>query len=426
MAPSPLRTVITGFGLITPVGIGREATWQGILAGKSAVRRIASFDPSGLEVQIGAELPGFDAKNHVDKKDRKQLRTMGKAIQIGFVAGSLALHDAKLTADAFNPLRLGISFGAATIASELDELTHAACKTVLPGHQAVNMKIWGTDGMPMMPPLWLLKYLPNFAAAHVSILNNAQGPSNSITMGDVAGNLAIAEGRRIIQRGIADIMLTGGSDSRINPLSITRLQMFYPLSRKNESPETTCRPFDAQQSGIVLGEGAGILVLEALEHAKKRGADIIAEVAGAGDACDFALDGSGIAQAVQAALDSAKITTADIDHIVAQGYGETKLDATEAKGILSVFGGNCPPVVAIKGIIGNTGAASGGIETAISAFALQSGTIPASINHSQPLPSLTLPVTKQNQPIKKDYSLKICFSDMGQCSVIVLKRWRGV
>jgi len=425
MATSPLRTVITGVGLITPVGVGRDDAWQGILAGKSAVRRIGSFDASGLEVQIGAELQGFDAKNHVDKKDRKQLRTMGKAIQIGFVAGSLAMKDAGLTPENFNPLRLGISFGAATIASELDELTHAAVKTTLPGFKDVNMKTWGTDGMPMMPPLWLLKYLPNFAAAHVSILNNAQGPSNSITMGDVAGNLAIAEGRRIIQRGKADIMLTGGSDSRINPLSITRFQMFYPLSRQNEHPETACRPFDARQTGIVLGEGAGIIVLEELEHAKKRGATIHAEVVGTGDSCDFDLDGTGIAQAINAALKSAQITPNDVDHVVAQGYGETKLDTAEAKGILTVFGKECPPVVALKGMIGNTGAASGGIETAISALALQSGTIPASINCDQPSPAMTLPVLTKSRAVSKDYSLKICFSDMGQCSVVVLKRWQG-
>lgn len=423
MATSAVRTVITGFGLITPVGLGRDATWQGILAGKSAVRRIMSFDPAGLEVQIGAELPGFDPKNHVDKKDRKQLRTMGKAIQIGFVAGSQALKDAKLTAENYDPLRMGISFGAATIASELDELTHASCKTVPAGTKAVDMKIWGTDGMPLMPPLWLLKYLPNFAAAHVSILNNAQGPSNSITMGDVAGNLAIAEGRRIIQRGSADIMLTGGSDSRINPLSITRLQMFYPLSRKNEPPEEACRPFDTAQTGIVLGEGAGILVLEELEHAKKRGATIYSEVVGAGDACDHALDGSGIAQAIHAALKSAQITVNDVDHIVAQGYGESKLDKAEANGILKAFGSNCPPVVALKGMIGNTGAASGGIETAISAMALQAGTIPASTNCSSP--SVPLPVLTKAKQVIKDYSLKLCFSDMGQCSVIVLKRWHG-
>ncbi len=426
MATSPIRTVITGFGLITPVGLGRDAAWQGILAGKSAVRRIESFNPSGLEVQIGAELQGFDAKLHVDKKDRKQLRTMGKAIQIGFVAGSLALKDANLTPDSFDPLRLGISFGAATIASELDELTQAATKTTLPGFKEVNMKTWGTDGMPMMPPLWLLKYLPNFAAAHVSILNNAKGPSNSITMGDVAGNLAIAEGRRIIQRGIADIMLTGGSDSRTNPLSITRLQMFYPLSRQNEPAETACRPFDAKQTGIVLGEGAGILVLEELEHAKKRGATIYAEVAGTGDACDYDLDGTGIAQAIHAGLKSAHITPGDIDHVVSQGYGDHKLDTAEAKGILAVFGKQCPPVVALKGIIGNTGAASGGIETAFSALALQSGTVPASINCENPWPTLTLPVLTKSQPVTKDYSLKICFSDMGQCSVIVLKRWQGI
>ncbi|MFO0812598.1 MAG: beta-ketoacyl-[acyl-carrier-protein] synthase family protein [Gemmatales bacterium] len=425
MANSPLRTVITGFGLVTPVGMGRDAAWQGILAGKSAVRKIETFDASGLDVQIAAEIPGFDAKTLVDKKDRKQLRTMGKAIQIGFVAGTLALKDANITPGSFDPARLGISFGASTITSELDELVAAALKTVVSDFSVVNMKTWGTEGMPMMPPLWLLKYLPNFAAAHVSILNNAQGPSNSITMQDVAGNLSIAEGRRIIQRGQADIMLTGGSDSRVGLLSVARLQLFYPLCRDTSNPEAACRPFDTQATGIVLGEGAGIVVVEELSHAQKRGATIYAEIVGTGDACDYDLDGTGIARSIQAALRAAGITGEDLDHVVAQGFGDRKLDAMEAKGLRLAFGEKCPPVVAVKGIIGNTGAASGSIETALSALALHQGEVPASINCQQQDKALQLPLVTQKKPRSKDYSLKINFSDMGQCSTIVLKRWTG-
>jgi 3-oxoacyl-[acyl-carrier-protein] synthase II len=423
MSNSDIRTVITGFGLLTPVGLGREAAWQGILSGKSAVHRINSFDPSGLEVQIGAELPGWDAKLFVDKKDRKSLKTMGKAIQFGFAAGAMALQDARISAGQVDPTRLGISFGAATIASELDELTYAATKTVPPDANQVNMKIWGVEGMPAMPPLWLLKYLPNFSAAHVSILQNAQGPSNSITMVDVAGNLAIAEARRIIQRGLADVMLTGGPDSRINPLSIVRMQMFYPLSRQNERPEEACRPFDRDRSGIVLGEGAGILVLEELEHAQKRNATIYAEVVGTGDACDVKGDGSGIARSIVAALKSAQISAKDLDHIVAQGFGDKHFDTIEAKAIHSVLGEDCPPVFAAKGAIGNTGAASGGIETAISALALHHGTIPPSLNCTNPDPECPIPVNAGPKKSTKDYSLKLCFSDLGQSSALVLKRW---
>ncbi|HMP18311.1 MAG TPA: beta-ketoacyl-[acyl-carrier-protein] synthase family protein, partial [Gemmatales bacterium] len=420
-----VRTVITGFGLLTPVGMGREAAWQGILAGKSAVRTIETFDHSGLDVHLAAELPGFDAKTLVDKKDRKQLRTMGKAIQIGFVAGSLALQDAKLAPGTFEPTRLGISFGASTISSELEELAPAAVKTVLPGNREVDMKIWGTEGMPLMPPLWLLKYLPNFAAAHVSILNNAQGPSNSITMQDVAGNQAIAEAYRIIRRGGADIMLTGGSDSRISILSYSRTQLFYPYSKQSVNPAEACRPFDKDATGVILGEGAGILVLEELSHARKREASIYAEVVGYGDACDFDRDGSGIAQAIEMALKSAAISPQELDHIVAQGYGHPPFDIAEAKAIQKVFGQACPPVVALKGILGNTGAASGGIETAYSALALHHGTVPASINYANSHPDCSIPVQTEEKPVSKPYSLKINFADLGQCTVIVLKRWQG-
>jgi 3-oxoacyl-[acyl-carrier-protein] synthase II len=425
MSTASIRTVITGFGLLTPAGLGRDATWQGLQTGKSNIDRIKWFDPSGLEVQIAAELPGFDPKNFLDKHARKQLKTMGKAIQIGFAAGTLALQDSKLEAGKFDPLRLGVSFGAATIASELDELTYSATATVAPGTTQVNMKTWGKEGMPAMPPLWLLKYLPNFAAAHVSILNNAQGPSNSITMGDVAGTLAIAEARRIIQRGAADMMLTGGSDSRINPLSIVRLQMFYPLTRRNEPPQEACRPFDKNRSGTVIGEGSGILVLEELGHAQKRGATIYAEVAGTGDATDVKMDGSGVARAVKNALKSAGIKPSDLDHVVAQGFGDPRLDRMEGRGLLSALE-TCPPVYAAKGQLGNTGAAAGGIETAISAFALQNGVLPASLNYATPDPECPLPVSTQPKQVTKDYSLKLCFSDLGQCSAVILKRWRGV
>jgi 3-oxoacyl-[acyl-carrier-protein] synthase II len=276
-----------------------------------------------------------------------------------------------------------------------------------------------------MPPLWLLKYLPNFAAAHVSITNNAQGPSNSITMQDVAGNLSIAEGRRIIQRGQADIMLTGGSDSRVSLLSLARYELFYPLSRETENPAEACRPFDTKTTGIVLGEGAGIVVVEELAHAQKRGATIYAEIVGTGDACDYDLDGTGVARAIQAGLKSAGITGGDIDHVVAHGFGDRQLDIMEAKGLRLAFGEKCPPVVAVKGMIGNTGSASGGIETALSALALHHGEVPASINHTNPDPACPIPVLTEKRPRSKDYSLKINVSDMGQCSVIVLKRWSG-
>jgi 3-oxoacyl-[acyl-carrier-protein] synthase II len=279
--------------------------------------------------------------------------------------------------------------------------------------------------MTAMPPLWLLKYLPNFSAAHVSILQNAQGPSNSITMVDVGGNLAIAEARRIIQRGLADVMLTGGPDSRINPLSIVRMEMFYPLSRKNEKPEEASRPFDKNRSGIVLGEGAGILVLEELEHARKRNATIYAEVVGAGDACDVNSDGSGISRSIQAALKTAAISPADLDHVVAQGFADQRFDKLEAAALRKSLGDRCPPVFAAKGAIGNTGAASGGMETAFSALALHHGVLPPTLNYKTPDPDCPIPVSTAQKTITKDYSLKLCFSDLGQSSAIVLKRWQG-
>src|SRR5262249_32236289 len=203
--------------------------------------------------------------------------------------------------------RFAVEFGAGLIATELDELAAAArlAANCQPGH--VDLEKWGEQGIPNIQPLWMLKYLPNMLACHVSILHNAQGPSNTITEGDVASLLALGEAYRILARGQADFFLVGGGESKLNPLSMTRQSLFLPLSRRNEEPESACRPFDRRRDGMVLGEGAGVFILEDLEHAKRRGSRIYAEVVGFGAAFDPERKGDGVARAVCAALNEAGI-----------------------------------------------------------------------------------------------------------------------
>ncbi len=426
------RTVITGVGLLSPIGEGLAAFGASLAAGRSGVKPISLFDPSALSCRIGGQIDGFDAKGYMDKKDRKSLKMMARSIQLGVAASALAIKDSGLSipkdgepleAGRQDPTRVGIDFGASLIASDLDEMAPGAAESVHGAPGEVDMQLWGGKGLAAMPPLWMLKYLPNMPACHVSILHNLQGPSNTVTENDVAGLLGMAEGARIIERGAADVMLTGGSDSRINLLSMTRLTMFHKFSQRNDEPTKACRPFDAGRDGLIFGEGSTVLVLEELDHAKKRGAKIYAEIVGFGSAHDRNRDGKGIARAIQAALKAAGVTADQLDHVNAQGYGHPDYDQQEAAGLKQAFGAKIPPVVAYKGFFGNMGAAASSTELAASLFALESGTLPPTLNCEQPDPALGLPVATKARPMEKDCFLKVSFSDMGQCAACVVRRY---
>ncbi len=419
------RTVITGIGVLTPIGEGIDPFWQSVMAGQSGVKRISLFDATGFPIRIAGEVTGFDAKKYIDKKDRKSLKMMARSIQMGVAVSGMALKDANLDPSQFDPTRIGIDFGASLIASDLDELAPGAHVSTDHGKKPVDMQIWGTQGLAVMPPLWMLKYLPNMPACHVSIMHNLQGPSNTITENDVAGLLSLAEAKRIIERGLADVMLTGASDSRINPLSLTRLSLFQQFTKRNDDPARACRPFDRERDGIIPGEGACNLILEELSHAEKRQASIYGEVVGAGAAQDRHRDGQGIARAIQAAMKQAGITAAQLDHINAHGYSHPHFDVMEAKGIRQAFGDQAPPVFAAKGYLGNIGSPGGPAELAISLLAMKHGSLPASLNYEYPDPECPLHVLHgEPKPITKDYVLKISFSDLGQCCAVVVKRWQ--
>lgn len=424
MAARKTKTVITGMGLISPIGIGPDDYWQSLAAGRSGVRPISLFDASGHQARIAGEIPDFDAKQYLEKKDRKSLKMMARSIQLGVAASLLAIKDASLNLDQEDPARIGIDFGASLIASDLDEMAAAAKLSAKSTPGQVDMQIWGTQGLATMPPLWMLKYLPNMPACHVSILCNLQGPSNTITENDVAGLLSVAEGQRILERGNADVMLTGGSDSRVNTLSLTRLTLFHRFSSRNGDPERACRPFDVEADGFVIGEGSAILVLETADHAQKRNARVYGTVLGCGASHDRKRDGSGLARAIEAALRASGVSPADLDHVNAQGYGHPDFDRMEAAGLKAAFGAAIPPVAAYKGFFGNLGAAASTAELAVSLLAFQHGSLPASLNCDQPI-TADLPAVRKSRPIAKNCFLKLSFSDMGQCCAAVIGRPDG-
>src|SRR5438132_10922978 len=287
MAETARRAVITGMGVATPLGLDLAAFWSSLCARRSGVRRLRNIDIAPpFPVQIGAEIDGFDPRTYLEKKDRKRLPVMVRTFQLAVAAAHMAMQDAGVTPDNTDPARLGTVVGSGTIPSELIEFGRAAQATANCKPMVVDLKRWGAEGLPLIPPMWLLHYIPNMLGCHVSIIHNAQGPSNTVTQTDIGGLLALGEAWRMIRHGKADVVLVGSADAKINAITLVRQSLFCPLSQRHGEPEKASRPFDRGRDGIVLGEGGAMLVLENLEHARRRSATIHAEVTGFGAALD--------------------------------------------------------------------------------------------------------------------------------------------
>jgi 3-oxoacyl-[acyl-carrier-protein] synthase II len=426
MVSSKRRAVVTGISILTSIGLDLASFWESLRQGQSGVRTIQSFDPSGLPVRIAGEIVGFEAKNYVDKKDRKNLRMMARSIQLAVAGAQLAFNDSGIDKQQIDPTRFGVEFGASLIASELEEMAAAAQVSANGRPGSVDLGKWGEQGLPNIPPLWMLKYLPNMLACHISIMHNAQGPNNTITECDASGLLAVGEAFRILGRGQADLFLAGGAESRINPLGMARQCLFQPLSRRNEEPSRTPRPFDRRRDGMVLGEGAGVLILEDLEHARKRGARIYAEMIGFGAAFDRGRTGSGLARAIQAALKEAGVGPEEIDHVNAHGNGTIDGDAREARGLQEALGEyrETIPVFAAKSYFGNLGAGGAPAELMASLLALQHGELPATLNYEEPDPACPVSVVSgKNRSVTRKHFVKISFTELGQCAAAVFRKW---
>jgi 3-oxoacyl-[acyl-carrier-protein] synthase II len=426
MPATSRRTVISGIGVLSPIGLDPTAFWRSLAEGRGGVRTISSFDVSGLPVRIAGELENFEARNYIEKKQARSLKMMARTIQLAVAAAQCALDDGKVDKTQLDPDRFGVEFGAGLIASELPELADAARVSTNCQPGMVDLDKWGQQGIPSIAPLWMLKYLPNFLACHVSMQHDARGPNNSVTESDVASLLALGEAFRILQRDGADFFLVGGAESKVNPLSLVRQCLFEPMSHRNEEPEKACRPFDRHRDGLVLGEGSTVIVFEELDHARRRGARVYAEVVGFGASFDRRQDGAGIARSIKAALAEAGIGPEDLDHINAHGLGSRTSDVWEARGLRTAFGSEPPPVFAAKGYLGNLGAGGGLTELAASVLGLVHGVTPATLNFEEADPDCPLPIIAGSpRPVTRPYFLKIGFTQMGQCAALVLKRWDG-
>lgn len=296
---SPPEVVITGVGMVSPIGIGRAAFREALYSGRSGVRRIEHYDSSTLPISFGGEVPDFDGKLYV--RPRKSLKVMSREIQFGFAAADLAMSDANLAAESVDTDRFGVVYGSDMIYCEPDELAAAYRACLASGE--FDFSRWGEEALPEMFPLWMLKYLPNMAACHVSISLNARGPSNSITLGEVSSLVAIQEATRIIQRGAADVMIAGGASNRLHPnVVIFREQRL--MSRSTRDPASVCRPFDRDRDGMVAGEGAGAIVLES-RAIRARGAKVLARVLGFGNTFARPRCGAGSPDATRRAMEVA-------------------------------------------------------------------------------------------------------------------------
>ncbi len=443
--PVPTRAVITGIGVVTPLGSSAASFWEALRTGRSGVKTMTTAHANSFSAHFGALLEGFDAKNFLDKKDRKRLAVMSRPFQIAVAASRLALADAGLTLGQLDPTRVGSVLGAGVIPNEPLEFARGGrCSTVALGR--VDLGRWGQEGMSLVPPMWMLSYIPNMVGCHVSVLNNAQGPSNTITQTDLAGLLALGEAWRYLRRQQADVVLVGGADTRASVMSWIRQQLMHPLSQRNDAPEKACRPFDRDRDGLVLGDGGGILVVESYEHARRRGARMYAELTGFGAAFDKSANRGvghwrtgapsgrrtpypvrpgrqhGLAHAIRLALRQAGITPADLDHVNAHGCSTVPDDLWEAQGLAEALGPNAVPVFATKSRFGTLGVGAGPVELAASLLALRHGELPATLNCEHPDPACAVHVATMSQPIRKSHFLKVSFTELGQCAAVVCRR----
>jgi 3-oxoacyl-[acyl-carrier-protein] synthase II len=431
----------------TPIGIGIEAFWEGLLRGQCGLKRIAAFDPGGLPIQIAGELPAFQLGDYIPKTYRKNAKVMARDIMIAVVCAYHAVVDAKLVTKCIiergehsgppnlDLTRFGANIGAGLICADLDELA-GALSTAADAVGRFDIKKWGEEGMTNLTPLWLLKFLPNMLACHVTIVHDAQAPSNTITCGEASSHLAIGEAFRTVTRGDADVCICGGAESKINPMATTRRFLCgHVNSSANDRPETASRPFARDCAGMVPSEGGGLVILESLEHAQARGARIYAELVGFGAASNVqswsepAADGRPLAVAMRKAAADAQTSTDSIDLAIPFGTGAPNFDSAEIAAWNDVFGDRLAkiPAMTTRGALGINGAGSGAMDFSAMVMALSRNTVPSSLNTADPDSASKFNFALRDprdacakQAISVAYSLA-----GGQAAALVVRKWEG-
>ena len=407
------RVVVTGMGLICALGQTSTEVWQNIVAGKSGVSKITRFDTTQFACQIAAEVKDFDPLKYIEKKEVKK---MGRFIHFAMAAADEAMKMSGLKITPENATRVGVHIGSGVGGFDVIEREHAE---LLKG------------GPRKISPFFIPAAIVNLAAGHVSIRYGAKGPNEATATACTTSAHAIGDAYKIIQRCDADVMIAGGSEAAITPMGVGGFAAMRALSTRNDSPETASRPWDRERDGFVIGEGAGIVVLEDLESAQKRGANILAEIIGYGMSADAyhitqpAEEGEGGWRVMTTAIHDAKLSPSDIDYVNAHGTSTPIGDALETMAIKRTFGADTKiPVSSTKSMTGHLLGGAGGLEAGITILALRDQVLPPTINLSNPDPECDLDyVPNVARKAQLDVALSNSFGFGGTNGSLIFRRW---
>ena len=410
------RVVVTGVGLVCALGIGTEESWKNLRAGMSGVARITLFDPAGFDCQIGGEVKNFDPLNWIEKKE---LKKMGRFIQIALAGADFAVQMAQWKPEQSDLDEVGVYVSSGIGGFDIIEREHG---------KLLN------GGPNRISPFFIPSAIVNLASGHISIRYGARGPNSATATACSASAHAIGDSFKIVERGAAEMMICGGTEATITPMGIGGFASMKALSTRNDEPSKASRPFDAQRDGFVVGEGAGILILESLEHAHKRNAPILAEIVGygmSGDAYHItqpAENGDGAYRVMKAALKDAKLAPQQISYVNAHGTSTPIGDAIETTALKRLFGERAKqvPVSSTKSMTGHLLGGAGGLEAGICVLALRDQILPPTINQETPDPACDLDyVPNHARKASVEYALSNSFGFGGTNAALIFKRWDG-
>jgi 3-oxoacyl-[acyl-carrier-protein] synthase II len=410
------RVVVTGLGLVLPNGIGVEEAWKNTCEGKSGIGVITRFDTSSFQTKIAGEVKGFNPEEYLD---RKEIRRMDLFIQYAVAASKMAVDDAGLEIKDSNSDRVGVIIGTGL----------GGLPTIEEYHKVLLEK-----GPNRITPFFIPKLIANMAAGHVALHFNAKGPNSCVVTACATGAHSVGDAFRTIQYGDADVMITGGTEANITPLCVGGFNVMKAISTRNHQPEKACRPFDRERDGFVISEGSGVLVLEELDFALRRGARIYAELIGFGmngDAYHITApspNGEGAAKCMRRALEDAGISPEDVDYINAHGTSTPLNDLAETLAIKTVFPGRAyeVPISATKSMTGHLLGAAGSTEAIFAVLTLRDGIIPPTINLENPDPECDLDYVP-NESREKDVNIVMSnsFGFGGTNAVLILSTFKG-
>jgi 3-oxoacyl-[acyl-carrier-protein] synthase II len=409
------RVVVTGFGMITPIGLDTKTSWEGLVAGRSGIGPITQFDDKNIPTQIAGEVKGFDAAQYIEAKEIKK---MDRFIHLAIAASQMAMDSAKLIVTPENADRVGVMAGAGIGGLPSIERTYRS---------------YLEKGYRRITPFFIPMSIINEMAGHISMRFGAKGPNSCAVTACATGTHSIGDAFKIIQRGDADAMIAGGAESCICPLGVGGFNAMKALSTRNSEPERASRPFDAERDGFVMGEGSGLLVIEELEFARKRGAHIYAEIIGygmSGDAYHItspAPNGEGAARCMNLAIRDAGINPSDVGYINAHGTSTKYGDELETMAIKTVFGDHAYkiPTSSTKSMTGHLLGAAGGVEAVISVLAIEQGILPPTINLENPDPECDLDyIPNTARKAQVDVAMSNSFGFGGTNACLIFRRFR--